>query len=223
MSASFQHRVANLSEWHRIKSRHNRGMEVTAIVVRVYAHALLCRVGGYKGPPAIIRRHELSWNIAAQEVSGYREGDSIEAVVVEYGEEHRELVLSKKRAGVRLEDAFPVGEEYSGTIVGLPSWGFTVHLAGGVDGFLLCEDGPDEHELPSAVRLQVGDRVKVEVMGYDKQQGNPRLSMNRAIARHQETIRHEIESLALQSVTKISDGKKVSKQADTKAARPMNI
>lgn len=223
MTPSFHHRVANLSEWHRIKSSHHRGKEVTAIVVRVHAHALLCRVGSYKGPPAIIRRQELSWSRKEQQTSGYREGDSIEAVVVEYGDERRELVLSKKRAEVRLEEGFPMGAVYSGTIVELPSWGFRVHLGGGVDGFLLREETPDEAELPPAVRLQIGDMVTVEVIGYDDQQGNPRLSMNRAINKHQDMIRREIEALAPECMTRSLDEKRASRPLSTKNTEPMNI
>lgn len=192
-------------------------------MVRVYAHALLCRVGDYKGPPAIVRRHELSWTKAEQQTSGYREGDSFEAMVVEYGEQHRELVLSKKRAAVHLAEVFPLGEEYSGTIIDLPSWGFTVHLAGGVDGFLLRADAPEEDDLPPSVRLQVGDRVRAEVIGYDDQQGNPRLSMKHAIARHQGTIRHEIEAMASQLGAQELHEKEVSKRSDPKAVEPMNI
>lgn len=223
MHSSSTHRVTRLSEWHRIKSTHQRGKEVTAIVIRVYGHSLLCRVGSYKGPPAIIRRRELSWNMAEQQTSGYREGDSFEAVVVEYGEEHRELILSKKRAVVRLADTFPIGEEFSGTIMDLPSWGYTVHLEGGVDGFLLHEHAPDQSELIPTVRLQVGDRVRAEVIGYDDQQGNPRLSMNRSIARHQETIRLEIQSLASRPNTQEAVGKMDAAPGATQAATPMII
>jgi len=199
IASSHHYRVARLSEWLRIKSSYQRGQEVVATVVKVFGHSLVCRVGGLNGPPAIVRKTELSWNKAEQRTDAYEVCQTFTAMVVEYGEDHRELVLSKKRTGAPLATLFKIGTEYSGTIIELHSWGFSVHLQAGIDGFLLKDEAPDDRELPSTVRLQVGDRVRVEIIGFDDQQGNPRLSMRCAIATHQKTIREEIEQVTAQA------------------------
>jgi signal transduction histidine kinase/CheY-like chemotaxis protein len=188
-------RVEKLSDWHRVKSRHQRGSTVRATVVRAVGLGLLCRLQGDAKAPGLVRNREISWMKTAQHSVDFTPGDHFEAIVVGYDDLNRQLLLSKKRAGINPVTAFPVGLEIECEIAERLTWGYLVHLRGGVDGELYRKDVPNDEELPHSIRLQHGDRLLLEVIGHDPESQTPVLSLNRTIERHQTAIEAEIRKL----------------------------
>lgn len=188
-------KVEKLSDWHRIKSRHARGSHVWVIVIRAVGLGLLCRLQGDDKALGVVRNREISWMKGAQDAFAYNSGDHFEALVVGYDDLNRQLLLSKKRADLDPVKIFPVRLQMECEIAERHTWGYQVHLRGGVDGDLYKEDTPSQDHLPPSARLQQGDRLLLEVIGHDSETQAPKLSLKNTIKQHQTSIEAQIQKL----------------------------
>jgi len=141
--------------------------------------------GGLEATVNNIRGFIPASQVALHRVDDFDEyvGQSFPCIVVEAKPDRRNLVLSRRavlereraEARQKMLDELAVGQTREGTVRSLQNFGAFVDL-GGVDGLIhISQLSWDRVGHPSEV-LQVGQRVKVKVVKYDKATGKIGLS-----------------------------------------------
>jgi small subunit ribosomal protein S1 len=124
---------------------------------------------------------EIFWGRKGRIRDIVREGEVVEAEVVEINDENRRIVLSYKKAKgdpwERVEEKYPVESEHDGRVVRVLQTGVIVELEDGISGFVpLSELSWHYFDVPSEV-VRERRKVKVKVLSIDKENRKMRLSI----------------------------------------------
>lgn len=138
-------------------------------------------LGLEEGVDGLIHISDMSWTRNAHPTEVVKVGDEIEAQVLAFDRERERLSLGIKQLQPnpweRVENTYPIGCEVEGEVVNLTDFGAFVKLEDGVEGLLhVSEISHDRIDRPADV-LDIGMRVKAQVIKLSKEDRRIGLSM----------------------------------------------
>lgn len=145
-------------------AKYQVGDVVTVPVLAVMPYGLLVELSGVEG---LIPQEELSWEEESPEeiLARFDVGDKISAKITQLDPEAGKLRLSIKQVSGNPWERFVkehhAGEELTGEVNRLTSYGVFVTLTEGVEGMLPLS------KIPTERKLQVGDEIKVRIVELD--------------------------------------------------------
>ncbi len=171
--------------WDAASEKYKVGDRVRGTVVRVVDFGAFVEIE--PGVEGLIHISELSWTRKVKRVSEVvKEGDQVEAVVLNINPADRRIALGLKQAlGDPWNDAqrkYAPGTVVSGPITKIEKFGAFMQVAEGVEGLIhVSEISPERRiEHPRDV-LKTGQNVEALVLGVDPEKRQMRLSMKQLV------------------------------------------
>jgi small subunit ribosomal protein S1 len=167
--------------WDTAAERYAVGQRVTGTVSRLADFGAFVEVE--PGIEGLIHVSEMSWTRRVRKPSDIlKQGDTVEAVVLNISQPERRLSLGLKQAlGDPWADAaqrFPVGSIIAGPVTRLAIFGAFVQLTEGIEGLVHISEITAERRIAhSGDVLRVGEVVKAQVLGIDEDKRQIKLSM----------------------------------------------
>ena len=144
------------------------GQRVEGVVSRIVDFGAFVDLGGVDG---LVHVSEVSWKRIRKVSDVLNVGDRVVAEVIKVDSEKSKISLSLKDSNTNpwkdILERFPIGEVVEGTVARLASFGAFVNLADGVDGLVHISQIANKHVAKPSDELQIGDVVKVKVLGID--------------------------------------------------------
>ncbi|MGH2450550.1 MAG: 30S ribosomal protein S1 [Candidatus Limnocylindria bacterium] len=157
------------------------GDVLDGIVTHVTGFGLFVDVGVADG---LVHRTEISWDKAVKPMSLHKVGDRVRVAVTAIDKERERISLSIKRLAndpwERIGTEFALGADADGTVTRLMPFGAFVRIADDLEGLVhVSELAPHRVAHPSEV-VQVGDQVRVRIVGVDPERRRLSLSIRQA-------------------------------------------
>lgn len=158
------------------------GSVVTGAVRRLAQFGAFVDLGGFDG---LVPTAELAWGRLRRPEEAVQLGDVVEVKVMKMEPAKGRISLSRKAVlpdpWLTIEETFPAGELFTGTVTGGAEYGIFVALAPGLEGLIHISEltwGPT----PKTTKgfLKRGQQVQVRVIEADGNQRRIRLSLRQA-------------------------------------------
>jgi small subunit ribosomal protein S1 len=160
--------------WENIAERFPIGSRVKGKVVSLTDYGAFVELE--HGIEGLIHVSEMSWSHHIKNPSQIlKEGDEIEAVLLNIEPEERKISLGLKQLSPdpweMIEDKYPVGSKHSGEVRNLTPFGAFVELEEGVDGLVHISDLSWTRKVrhPSEV-IRKGEKIDVVVLDINKEE-----------------------------------------------------
>jgi small subunit ribosomal protein S1 len=160
--------------WENIAERFPIGSRVKGKVVSLTDYGAFVELE--HGIEGLIHVSEMSWSHHIKNPSQIlKEGDEIEAVLLNIEPEERKISLGLKQLSPdpweKIEDKYPVGSKHSGEVRNLTPFGAFVELEEGVDGLVHISDLSWTRKVrhPSEV-IRKGEKIDVVVLDINKEE-----------------------------------------------------
>ena len=170
------------------------GQRVEGVVSRIVDFGAFVDLGGVDG---LVHVSEVSWKRIRKISDVLNVGDRVVAEVIKIDSEKGKISLSLKDSNANpwkdILERFPIGEVVEGTVARLASFGAFVSLADGVDGLVHISQIANKHVAKPSDELQIGDVIKVKVLGIDLE--NQKISLSKREAEITDEPKHDEESI----------------------------
>jgi 4-hydroxy-3-methylbut-2-enyl diphosphate reductase len=144
------------------------GQRIEGVVSRIVDFGAFVDIGGVDG---LVHVSEVSWKRIRKVSDVLNVGDRVVAEVIKVDSDKGKISLSLKDSNANpwkdILERFPIDEIVEGTVVRLASFGAFVSLADGVDGLVHISQIANKHVAKPSDELQIGDVIKVKVLGID--------------------------------------------------------
>lgn len=176
--------------WNSIKSGEKR----TGVVTRIAKFGAFVDIGGVEG---LIHLNDLAWERVHNATDIVNVGDKVEVFVGEVDKEKERLALVLKDVNKepwKLHgDTIKEGEIFEGKVSRLARFGAFVEILPGIDGLVHITEITDENIAKVDEKLKVGQKVKVKVLNYNKEEKKLSLSIKDAVERNKEYMKYNDE------------------------------
>ncbi len=158
------------------------GDVVEGVIKNVVDFGIFVDLGGLDG---MVHVGDVSWGRVPDLTKEFKIGDKIKVKVIGIDREKERAQLSIKHLTedpwLNIEEKFPVGSDVEGKVISVTDNGVRMELAYGIEGFVPKNEVSWSKEVknPSQV-VQIGERIKVRVLGYKKQRRELILSIKQA-------------------------------------------
>ncbi len=155
---------------------------VEGIVKNVVDFGIFVDLGGLDG---MVHVGDVSWGRIPDINGAYKIGDKVKVKILSLDREKERAQLSIKHLTedpwLKIEEKFPVAEDFEGKVISVTDNGVRVELAYGIEGFVPKEEVSWSRDVrnPSQV-VQIGQSVKVKVLDYRKSRRELFLSIRQA-------------------------------------------
>ena len=167
--------------WDSVAEKYKVGERVRGTVTRVMDFGAFVELE--HGVEGLIHVSEMSWAKKVRKPGDLvKPGETVEAVVLSVSMAERRMGLGLKQAlgdpWTDAEQKFPVGSVIEGHVVNMTKFGAFVQLTEGIEGMIHVSDMSAEKRInhPQDV-LRVGQLVKAQVLGLDKEKRQMRLGI----------------------------------------------
>ncbi len=157
------------------------GKKVTGTVSRLTDFGAFVDLGGIDG---LIHISEMSWGRISNPKDVLKEGQTVEAIVLEVDKEKGKISLSLKDADKNpwkiAVEKYAVGTVVEGKVVRMVPFGAFVELEPGVDGLVHISQIAEKHVVKPEDELKIGEVIKVKVLEVNPEQKKISLSKKAA-------------------------------------------
>ena len=169
------------------------GQRVEGVVSRIVDFGAFVDLGGVDG---LVHVSEVSWKRIRKVSDVLSVGDRVVAEVIKVDSEKSKISLSLRDSNTNpwkdILERFPIGEIVEGTVARLASFGAFVSLADGVDGLVHISQVANKHVAKPSDELQIGDVIKIKVLGIDLE--NQKISLSKREAEITDEPKHDEEN-----------------------------
>jgi len=166
--------------WEVFSALHNKGDKVSGNIKSITDFGIFIGLEG--GIDGLIHLSDISWNSNGEdEITNYKKGDELEAVVLAVDPERERISLGVKQLD---QDPFssyvaanPKGSIVNGTVKEVDAQGAVVELIDGVDAYLRVSELSRERVEDASTVLKVGDAVEAKFIGVDRKSRTINLSI----------------------------------------------
>jgi small subunit ribosomal protein S1 len=170
--------------WNSVPGKYKLGERVRGTVTRVMEFGAFVELE--PGIEGLIHVSEMSWakkvRIASDVV---KPGETVEAVILGLKAEERRISLGLKQTlgdpWAEVLQKFSVGSVIEGPVVRITKFGAFVQVSEGVEGLIHISEIAEKHINHPQDVLRVGQPVKAQVLGIDKEKRQLRLGMKQLI------------------------------------------
>lgn len=157
------------------------GSKVTGTVSRITDFGAFVDLGGVDG---LIHISEMSWGRITNPKEVLKEGEEVEAIILDIDKEKGKISLSLKDSSKNpwtlAVEKYPVGSVTEGKVVRMVPFGAFVELEAGVDGLVHISQIANKHVVKPEDELKVGQMIKVKVLEVNAEQKKISLSKRQA-------------------------------------------
>ncbi|HCT63801.1 MAG TPA: bifunctional 4-hydroxy-3-methylbut-2-enyl diphosphate reductase/30S ribosomal protein S1 [Lachnospiraceae bacterium] len=184
----------NVAKKEALFSTIEAGKKVTGTVSRLTDFGAFVNLGGIDG---LIHISEMSWGRITNPREVLKEGDKVEAVVLDADKEKGKISLSLKDVSanpwVGAAEKYAVGSIVEGKVVRMVPFGAFVELEVGVDGLVHISQIANKHVVKPEDELKIGEIIKVKVLEVNAEAKKISLSKREAEAPEEEATETEAE------------------------------
>jgi len=160
----------------------SKGDKVKGVVSRLTGFGAFVDLGGVEGLAHI---SELSWKRIKNPSEVVSVGECVEAYVMNTDKDKNRISLSlkdtEKNPWDNIDERYNVDDIIDGTISKLINIGAFVEIEPGVEGFVHISEISQEHIAKPSDVLNVGDRVKIRILGINAKDSRISLSIKDAV------------------------------------------
>ncbi len=157
--------------WEVFSATHNKGDKVKGNIKSITDFGIFIGLEG--GIDGLIHLSDISWNSTGEdEITNFKKGDKLEAVVLAVDPERERISLGVKQMD---QDPFstyvaanPKGSIVKGIVKEVDARGAVIELAEGVDAYLRVSELSRERVEDASTVLKVGDEVEAKFIGVDR-------------------------------------------------------
>ena len=157
------------------------GSKVTGTVSRITDFGAFVDLGGVDG---LIHISEMSWGRITNPKEVLKEGQSVEAIVLDVDKEKGKISLSLKDSNLNpwklAVEKYAIGSVVEGKVVRMVPFGAFVELEPGVDGLVHISQIANKHVVKPEDELKTGEIIKVKVLEVNAEQKKISLSKRQA-------------------------------------------
>lgn len=139
------------------------GQKVQCKVIGFSDFGIFCEVNGIEG---LIHISEISWKKVSNPSEYAKEGQTLEAVVLQKNDKDFKLTLSLKRLQEdpwnSIEEKYPKDKEVSGLVVRKEPYGYFVQLEPGIEGLIHAS------KISQGVTIEINKQIKAYIERIDK-------------------------------------------------------
>lgn len=163
--------------WVEFKNAHNVGDVIKGTVKEVLDFGLVVDLSRNKG---FVHISELAWNNAAKVLKEFKEGDVIEAKIINIDDEKKNIKLSVKQLTENpwdsVKEKYNIGDILERPIAEIFEFGLLVELEKDVEGLLHISDISYRRVTNLASRYKVGEIIKFKVIDFNNEKNRLSLS-----------------------------------------------
>ncbi len=157
--------------WEVFSATHNKGDKVSGKIKSITDFGIFIGLDG--GIDGLIHLSDISWNSAGEEeITNFKKGDELEAVVLAVDPERERISLGVKQLD---QDPFstyvaanPKGTIVNGTVKEVDSRGAVIELIEGVEAYIRVSELSRERVEDASAILKVGDALEAKFIGVDR-------------------------------------------------------
>jgi len=157
--------------WEVFSATHNKGDKVSGKIKSITDFGIFIGLDG--GIDGLIHLSDISWNSAGEEeITNFKKGDELEAVVLAVDPERERISLGVKQLD---QDPFssyvaanPKGSIVNGTVKEVDSRGAVIELIDGVEAYIRVSELSRERVEDASTILKVGDALEAKFIGVDR-------------------------------------------------------
>ena len=157
--------------WEVFSATHKKGDKVSGNIKSITDFGIFIGLDG--GIDGLIHLSDISWNSTGEEeITNFKKGDELEAVVLAVDPERERISLGVKQLD---QDPFssyvaanPKGSIVNGTVKEVDARGAVIELEEGVDAYLRVSELSRERVEDATTALKVGDSVEAKFIGVDR-------------------------------------------------------
>lgn len=173
--------------WDSLKE----GEKKTGVVKKLVKFGAFVDIGGVEG---LIHISDLSWERVNKPEEVVKEGDKVEVFIgnVDRKNEKLSLILKDvtKEPWTVHSDDIKEGDILEGKVVRLTNFGAFVELFDGIEGLVHITEITDEHIAKSSDVLELGQKVRVKVLSFNKEDRKISLSIKDAVESNKEYLNY---------------------------------
>ena len=163
--------------WVEFKNAHNVGDVIKGTVKEVLDFGLVVDLSRNKG---FVHISELAWNNAAKVLKEFKEGDVIEAKIINIDDEKKNIKLSVKQLTENpwdsVKEKYNIGDILERPIAEIFEFGLLVELEKDVEGLLHISDISYRRVTNLASRYNVGEIIKFKIIDFNNEKSRLSLS-----------------------------------------------
>ena len=163
--------------WVEFKNAHNVGDVIKGTVKEILDFGLVVDLSRNKG---FVHISELAWNNAAKVLKEFKEGDVIEAKIINIDDEKKNIKLSVKQLSENpwdsVKEKYNIGDILERPIAEIFEFGLLVELEKDVEGLLHISDISYRRVTNLASRYNVGEIIKFKVIDFNNEKSRLSLS-----------------------------------------------
>ncbi len=157
--------------WEVFSATHNKGDKVNGKIKSITDFGIFIGLDG--GIDGLIHLSDISWNSAGEEeITKFKKGDELEAVVLAVDPERERISLGVKQLD---QDPFstyvaanPKGTVVNGTVKEVDARGAVIELIEGVEAYIRVSELSRERVEDATSILKVGDTLEAKFIGVDR-------------------------------------------------------
>lgn len=165
----------------KIYDNFKAGAKVQGTVSRIVDFGAFVDLGGVDG---LIHISELSWGRIKKVTDVLKEGDSVNATILEIDQAKNKISLSLKDASqnpwVLAKDKFNIGDIIEGKVVRIVDFGAFVEIEPGIDGLVHISQISQKHIAKVEEALTIGQIIKAKITEIDTDNKKISLSIKEA-------------------------------------------
>lgn len=173
--------------WDSLKE----GEKKTGVVKKLVKFGAFVDIGGVEG---LIHISDLSWERVNKPEEVVKEGDKVEVFIgnVDRKNEKLSLILKDvtKEPWTVHSDDIKEGDILEGKVARLTNFGAFVELFDGIEGLVHITEITDEHIAKSSDVLELGQKVRVKVLSFNKEDRKISLSIKDAVESNKEYLNY---------------------------------
>jgi small subunit ribosomal protein S1 len=198
--------------WEAVPSKYRIGERVAGTVTRLADFGAFIEIE--PGVEGLIHISEMSWGKKVRHPGDVlREGDQVEAVVLEIRPLERRMALGLKQTlsdpWLEFSRKYPAGSQIEGSVTKLTKFGAFIEIAEGIEGLIHISEIVADRRLdhPTEV-LHTGQVVKAQVLAIDTEKRQIKLSMKRLVPTSidEYVAEHKVGDLVSGRVVEVSGG-----------------
>ncbi len=173
--------------WDSLKE----GEKKTGVVKKLVKFGAFVDIGGVEG---LIHISDLSWERVNKPEEVVKEGDKVEVFIGKVDRKNDKLSLilkdvTKEPWTVHSDD-IKEGDILEGKVARLTNFGAFVELFDGIEGLVHITEITDEHIAKSSDVLELGQKVRVKVLSFNKEDRKISLSIKDAVESNKEYLNY---------------------------------
>ena len=163
--------------WVEFKNTHNVGDVIKGTVKEILDFGLVVDLSRNKG---FVHISELAWNNAAKVLKEFKEGDVIEAKIINIDDEKKNIKLSVKQLTENpwdsVKEKYSIGDVLERPIAEIFEFGLLVELEKDIEGLLHISDISYRRVTNLPSRYNVGEIIKFKIIDFNNEKSRLSLS-----------------------------------------------